>query len=215
MGNKSGASKKISLPPKAPGKLIFLDIDGVLNNASSDVTQLYVMEEDLLILLKRLLDQIPNCGLVLSSTWRYKEVTRAKVIQFFHSANVPAYISCTPNLGTNRVDEILTWLYENTDFCVEGWEAIKTLLPVESRFPEDLPLEAFSINPPLEKVTHFIAIDDMDLKKEKSNFVDFITPRFVHIDKKVGLTEKDVEEAINMLKSDSFKSVPQLRVVGK
>jgi hypothetical protein len=129
MGNKS-TSQKPHKPMSSPEKLIFLDIDGVLNNAQSDISQLYVMEKDLLKLLKKILKSVPKCGLVLSSTWRYTQLTRDKVKEFFNQYGVPAYISCTPNLGTNRVDEILCWLQDNTDFNADGLQGLH--LPTKS-----------------------------------------------------------------------------------
>jgi hypothetical protein len=114
MGNKHGKSKRAE-STALPTKIIFLDIDGVLNNAKSDVSQLYVMEPDLMKLLKKILQSVPGCGLVLSSTWRYTKTTRARALEFFQLVDLPSYISCTPNLGTNRVDEILCWLKENTN----------------------------------------------------------------------------------------------------
>lgn len=190
-----------------PTKLIFLDIDGVLNCVCSDVTQLEVVEEDLSIILSRLLQAIPGYALVLSSSWRYKEQTRAKLRQFFAAFGVPIYISCTPNFGRDRVDEILWWLATNSDYF-EGKEGMcREILPVlseeKSRFPEDLPESEYLLSKPLTGVTHFIAIDDMNLAKEKSRFVHLVTPYFVHVDKKFGLSEKNVEHAIQLLNHET------------
>lgn len=38
----------------------------------------------------------------------------------FKAENIPMFISCTPNLGTNRTDEIICWLQDNTDFNEDG-----------------------------------------------------------------------------------------------
>jgi hypothetical protein len=179
-------------------KIIFLDVDGVLNNLDSDPSQLYVMEPELLKLLHDLLDAVPECAIVLSSTWRLTPTSRAKVLEFFNRARLPTYISSTPNLGTNRVDEILCWLQDNTDFDEFGIQ--KLGLPTKLSKYEDgmLPLffnllRSFSELPlaeyllPRIHITHFIAIDDMDLRKEPSKFTEYITPRFVHVDFKVCL----------------------------
>lgn len=76
MGNKSSVQAK----PKTEKaeKIIFLDIDGVLNNAKSDISDLFVIETDLLQILKKIVDST-DASIVLSSTWRYTEETRAKV----------------------------------------------------------------------------------------------------------------------------------------
>jgi len=203
---------------KPPGnnKLIFLDIDGVLNNGASDMTKMYVMEIELLKRLHYLIQET-NVSLVLSSTWRYTEVYRTKLNDYFSNAKIPQVISCTPNLGTNRVDEILWWLVKNSNFskkssdddtCKEtNWVDIeKNLIEIESKFPEDLPNHLYQLPSPLTGVTHFIVIDDMNLANEKSNFFHLMEPHFVHIDKKLGLTDKDVEMAIKLLNDDNLKS---------
>jgi hypothetical protein len=121
--------------PNLPEKIIFLDVDGVLNNVKSDCSRLYVMEPALLGLLKKLLQAVPGSALVLSTTWRLTPTSRAQVLDFFKANNVPRYISCTPNLGTNRVDEILCWLQDNTDFDESGIQKIG--LPTKlSKFDE-------------------------------------------------------------------------------
>lgn len=79
MGNKSASrSPRAEKEPQKPEKIIFLDIDGVLNNAKSDISQLFIIEKDLLQILKKII-AATNASLVLSSTWRYTEETRSKV----------------------------------------------------------------------------------------------------------------------------------------
>jgi len=190
------------LSTPSPSKLIFLDIDGVMNLSQTTVEKLSVMEEDLLILLRQLVRDVPHSALVLSSSWRYKECTRKIARDYFNDQRIPLFISCTPNLGTNRVDEILWWLAANTNLLegkAECEKVIQLLKGPESRFPLDLPESEYVLKEVLEGVTHFVVIDDMDMAKEKSEFVHLVLPQFVHVDKKFGLREEDVEEAIRLL----------------
>lgn len=200
MGNSTARTFKNEQKPSCRiSKLIFLDIDGVLNNGMSDVNQLYVVEEDLAIILKRIIRATgkDSTAIILSSTWRYTETTRMKLKKFFDSFGVPHFISCTPNLGTNRVDEILLWLKENTDFNCPDTKEFNALLLEQSRFHEELPLEKLRLTEKLENIT-FIVIDDQDLTNEGNNF-SFIGKRFIHINKKDGITEKDADLAIRRL----------------
>lgn len=176
-----------SLTTATPQKLVFLDIDGVLNNADSDITEKYVIEEKLLEKLGKILDSVPGCEIILSSTWRMKQVSRDLARQRFH------YFSCTPS-GFNRMDEIAYWLGRNTNFSLPELYTDIKLFPLT-----DLPEKEWSLEEPMKNVTHFIVIDDTDLTKEKSLFTEFISEKFVHIDRKTGLSDSDVEKAICLL----------------
>jgi len=203
-------------------KLIFLDIDGVLNNSSSDVKQLYVMEKELLNILREIIIDVPGTAIVVSSTWRYTNTTRQKLLEFFESVGLPYYLSCTKNLGTNRDDEILHWI-ENTDFFEhdENWERIRpvdlasedmgkfdslkksktfSFQNTESRFKEDLPESEYTVSK-LNGITHIICLDDMDLSQEPSEYKYLFNKStiFLHVDKKVGLTLTDSKEVIRRL----------------
>jgi hypothetical protein len=101
-----------------PPTITFLDVDGVLNHSNSDITQLFVIEDECLRLLKHLVDQT-STDIVLSSTWRQEEKSKQILQTQFKEASIPMWIGMTPHLS-NRVDEILCWLAENTTFPFES-----------------------------------------------------------------------------------------------
>ena len=55
-------------------KLIFLDIDGVMNSSSGRCPYLADMEAEKLSLLKKLIDESGSTGIVLTSDRRYSEI---------------------------------------------------------------------------------------------------------------------------------------------
>ncbi len=177
-------------------KIIFLDVDGVLNNAKSDISELFIIENDLLELLKMIMKET-GAFIVLSSTWRIYSGTRNKFERISGLNYNEYWISCTPNFGTNRVDEILWWLKENTDFEGPNNAEFNALNIDLSKTPNNLPVDLIKLQNKLEKVT-FVAIDDMDFSKEGTNY-SHIENNFVHIDKKVGITLEDAQKAIDIL----------------
>ena len=97
-------------------KLLFLDVDGVLNNlkvlsAGSD----YALGCRQLSLLK-LITANTCCEIVLSSTWRLYEDHKEALRKAFEAHLVPLWVGETPDLGTRvRRDEILSWLIGYTE----------------------------------------------------------------------------------------------------
>ena len=45
----------------------------------------------------------------------------------------------------------------------------------------------------------FLDIDDTDLSREESEFTQFISERFIHVDRKVGLSDADVTKSVHLL----------------
>lgn len=176
-------------------RLIFLDIDGVLNNADSDTTEKYVIEEDLIERLKKIVDSVPGCAIVLSSTWRYKLFSREKVKEIFASHKIPLYISCTP-YGSNRVDEIGCWLGTNTDFPVS--ESCKDSML--NYFSEEFTVKEYILEKQLKGLENFIVIDDTNLVRERREFTPILSERFVHVNQITGLSEEDVVKSIHLLR---------------
>lgn len=178
--------------------IIFIDVDGVLNNANTSVTSFYCVESFLLEKLKKIIEKT-NGTLVLSSSWRTFPVSRGALEEILEKNKVKYYISCTPNFRTNRVDEILAWIKDNTTYFDNNPTILEELnfSVNDTIFPEYLPLNLVKLNEKI-KINNFIAIDDMDLMKEGTH-THYIGAHFIHVDKKVGLSEDDVKLAINKL----------------
>ncbi len=113
-------------------KILFLDIDGVLNHRGGPVENgIYIIDPSLLPLLKHIVNET-DCKIVLSSTWRILKENRVKVQRSLRSIGTE-FIDVTPRgMGVPRSDEIRTWLQdhpETKDFaildddpgaCIEG-----------------------------------------------------------------------------------------------
>jgi len=95
-------------------KLLFLDVDGVLNNLDvlSRCRSSDPLGDEHLRLLKTLV-AATDCQIVLSSTWRLFPESRGSLKVAFEEHGIPVWISTTPDLGTRRGDEILHWLRIN------------------------------------------------------------------------------------------------------
>ena len=88
-------------------KLIFLDIDGVLNSRNTPNPRdfPYIVDEELLARLRRLLERT-GASVVLSSTWRYDPAGIYSAKRY----GIP-FIDVIPDLPHEpRCKEILAWL---------------------------------------------------------------------------------------------------------
>eukprot|EP01084_Bolivina_argentea_P121910 216058_1 len=168
MGNKSDAEPAV--------KIIFLDVDGVLNSLEYTPVQdiespddLYVIEEDKVKLLKQIVDKT-NSKIVISSTWRNNAKQLQKLSNILNKYGMK-YLDCIPHLkdnDKNRVDEIEMFMNEynkNNDIQISKW----------------------------------IAIDDMDLMKYNPKL---ITKHFIHTTQQYGLTSQHVKQAIKLLNTN-------------
>jgi hypothetical protein len=96
-------------------KLLFLDVDGVLNNLevlsacrSSDPLG------DTHLKLLKILVAATDCNIVISSTWRLFPESLESLKIAFEEHEIPLWIGCTPVLqGVPRSQEILSWLKSN------------------------------------------------------------------------------------------------------
>ena len=193
-------------------KVIFLDVDGVLNNAKTDVSQLYMVEPDLLTFLKQIIGKVTdNTIIVLSTTWRYTIETRTKLLKFFFEAGLPPYFCCTPSLGTTRVEEIACWITQNINTNEFNNCSLKNII---SKCPEDLPSHEYLIKAQMIHLgidTDFtdnkfeligcVILDDMDLTEEIADrkIMSFVKNHFVLVNKLDGLTEADCIKATNII----------------
>lgn len=187
---------------KVIDKLIFLDIDGVLNNrdvsrGEHDESQYYEMHQSNLSSLKRLLKET-NATIVLSSAWRNSEESRSQVKKFFMKNNIPLYISITPNVGP-RLGEILLWLKENTT-NVDLLLGSKMKLKAKN---DENNNESLWRLPKRVQVNRWIILDDINFKKHEKD-VDFyylpnVGNHVVHTKRIYGLGDKEVDKAIEKL----------------
>lgn len=100
-------------------KIIFLDIDGVLNTPMMDKDDeigksIYKMSKKLVSMLNEFTDQ-SNAKLVISSTWRAN--TLNDTIEFLKSYGIKGnIIGVTPKLTGFRGNEIYEWIRLNSHF---------------------------------------------------------------------------------------------------
>lgn len=162
-------------------KVIFLDIDGVLNSIESfeKTKKQYPNSEirydnphpDHIQWLNKIVDET-GAKVVISSTWRSEFSTMG----FWRFLTLCGFrgevIGKTPQLDTYRGTEIKCWLVAHQSktkrFADSQWYRHK------------------------EEVDSFVIIDD------DSDMEDMID-RLVKVDGRIGLTEKEADEAINML----------------
>lgn len=96
-------------------KLLFLDVDGVLNNLEVVNSQRGgdPLGSNHLSLLRTLVSAT-DCQIVLSSTWRLFPDSLNSLSLAFVEHGIPEWIGVTPELRTGRrADEILRWLEIN------------------------------------------------------------------------------------------------------
>jgi hypothetical protein len=182
--------------PRSVGfRLVFIDVDGVLNHGTRAVVEPHKME--MLALLLRETCATP----VLSTAWRLTRDARLEVEKAFLGAGAPKPLSCTPEIRDRRNhrnargNEVLAWLQRNTlnilsQEKIEYGEFVET----EEFTKEDYTLEAKI------RVTSWVVIDDRNMYG--------LRPHFVHTQTLVGLTEDEVEEARKILSEDGAPCGP-------
>lgn len=102
--------------------IIFLDIDGVLNNTVSNMLTDKHIDSSCLRLFMDTVKRIPDCKIVLSSSWRKTEKEKFvelinksqsyelfQLFPFFHDDY------CTPRLQGIRGNEIKKWLDDHSE----------------------------------------------------------------------------------------------------
>jgi hypothetical protein len=145
----SGASKPHGTSrPSIAGRILFLDIDGVLNTNSTcdlpadDVIRTRgwpcLLSVAHLHTLREVLDTCA-CDVVLSSTWRLNELGCRTLERGLRAARIPCerVVGATPDLRQHgsRPDEILAWMRAHGGGAV--WAAIDDM-PLEREQPEGM-----------------------------------------------------------------------------
>eukprot|EP01084_Bolivina_argentea_P312652 541307_1 len=147
-------------------KLLFLDVDGVLNGESYGYGGVV---DSLLLLLKQIIDQT-NCKIVLSTTWRLHQSTRATLLLFMAQA-----------AGIN-VEDIIIGDTPSIEDKRRAFE-IESFLKSKSFHSEYI-------------VKHWCAIDDMNLNRQNPAFMK---NHFVRTNYRTGMTGSDALKVIRML----------------
>lgn len=196
-----------------PYRLIFLDIDGVLNNRLS-AGQLSC---PLISALARMVHRV-GATVVLSSMWRLKLKHRLKVVAAFLQHGIPLFISCTPHLRYadgdwrySRVQEILAWLQRNTTLAFRPDDLIS---PSEAQWVVDERCDKFNESlytlPLRINVSHLVALDDIDMRQEGGASRGLIAyDHFVLTLMRTGLTEHNIKQAEHIL-SDAYPPIDML-----
>lgn len=97
-------------------KIIFLDVDGVLNTPKFIHRNGFTAIDDILVDIVVNIVKATNAEIVLSSSWRVDEKDKRIVFETFKEKNIDI-VDCTPWLSQNgwveRNEEIRAWLENN------------------------------------------------------------------------------------------------------
>ena len=158
--------------------LLYLDIDGVLNDHRKLPGGYCGIDRDRAALLNCVLDEVPECKLVISSAWRYLvhegSMTRKGFEFLLLSSGVKAHLRI---YGFTRRDPAKTPPVTDAD----AWR----VLGLKWRAWQ---IEQFNLRHRPEK---WAAIDDLPLDLPAGNFVQ--------TDPAVGLTDSTIEKVIRIL----------------
>jgi hypothetical protein len=149
---------------KTCNRVIFLDVDGVLNDSMFPHPRIL---PSAVALLKGLLDTT-GAKIVISSTWRYRVELKAELLEALKAGGISEedVIGETPNIAPKRrLFEIGNWLENNR-----------------------VPLDCGSGGGGGGSLYEFVVLDDIKME----------TDRGVWTSARVGLQQRDVDEAIRL-----------------
>src|SRR5882757_1232751 len=105
-----GAASSLGRPTM---KILFLDIDGVVNSATSMRCNRGLIDPQLALIVRRIAIAIPDLKVVLSSSWRClgdcREIVEKKIIRCFDVTPI------LHDLELSRGHEIQAWLSEHPE----------------------------------------------------------------------------------------------------
>jgi len=169
--------------------VLFLDIDGVLVPFDAEGG---ICEEQLLQ-LKRIHDST-GCKIVLSSSWRAFKSRVKQVNDHLVRVGIPALIGQTPQLGIDRPKEIVTWLETHESDRVDRLARLTDGAIVEN------PEVSREVEAVLgEKISHWVAIDDMELSSYDTKWGFAMRGHFVQTEIETGLLEEHANLAVRIL----------------
>lgn len=163
---------------KIPIKIIFLDVDGVLNNTNSKQEFNNTCFEN----LKKIIDET-HAIIIISSTYKLEEQSMNRL-----------WIELN-KYGINK-----------TNNYINKYKSTKDLMDYNlSRGDEILDTIKLIMNDNNYTIVSWIVIDDGDLLNGLNNFnKSLLENNFIKINNKFGLTYNDISKIINIL---NFKSV--------
>lgn len=136
-------------------KVIFLDIDGVMNFSREDyATGEWIIEWDKWYILKDIVEET-GAKIVLSSDWRKEPYLYSMVLQMLSGADIKELYDVTPNLSGDEAEweqiesfravEILDWLEEHPE--VDRYAAIDDIYLPELENNAFLTVADFGLSP--------------------------------------------------------------------
>jgi len=183
-----------------PSKVLFLDIDGVLNSDNFFTSKYHdrlllsrgehgVMHDPRACVLLGKIKKATNCKIVMSSSWRNFYFSKRKDAKFLAK---PLKKELKKN-GIIIRDKIA---YESDDEYTEKylkWFESENSEPfkVEKLFDRGLQIECYLNRHP--EIKKFVIFDDSDID------LFLFGERFIQINPITGLTEEDVKKAIDLL----------------
>lgn len=167
--------------------IVFLDIDGVMNDDSCDYS--CGISKQHLLQLKRIVDET-GASIVLSSSWRMSLESLNEVIDALHSEGIPFRGTTLESAAVEFVEKNFPNVKPKSGVHVRyGLEYRKV---VDDRGAEI----AFWVT--THDVGPFVILDD-----EVYDIIDYYPHNVVRTSMKTGLTDENVEEAIRILKAYS------------
>jgi hypothetical protein len=100
-------------------KILFLDIDGVLNSFKNEVEHTCKIDKKLVENLNTILKSVPDLRIIISSSWKMVGLKELKE-RFSGHIDTERVIGITSDFAT-REEEILAYVHKNK---IEKWTAI-------------------------------------------------------------------------------------------
>jgi len=124
----SVAAASSSAQPSLNGRIIFLDVDGVLHPTTN--ANFFLPRS--MMSLRQIVEQT-GAAIVLSSFWQATPAGRQQVNEALRNWGIPAFIACTVTAGDpgsgpmRRAMEIASWVKAFPHLCARGWVALDDL----------------------------------------------------------------------------------------
>jgi hypothetical protein len=162
-------------------RLIFLDIDGVLNDHAKLPSQYCGINLDRAKLLNGLLEEVPDAMLVISSAWRYLIYEGNMTLKGFEYLLMVHGVCCHERIHgiTERDPAVTPHTLDVEAWRKNGiaWRAEQIRCYVAQHKPE-----------------RYVVLDDLPL----------MVDNFVQTDGKIGLTDSSVEDALRFLRHTHY-----------